>query len=286
MILAVDLGNFNVNTSEGIMFSSTFTKEVTINPVGEEIIKYNGSTYTMTKGDFDNTFNKSQKDYMPNLLYAIARSSHKSESNFDLVLGVPLDNLGIADIFKKDLEGKKFTFEYNGTERTIKINKLATVGEGISSFYTLNDEDRAKDIMIIDIGGRTVNVACFIKKKLEKKFTVNKGMIDLYDSIKTRINLSGENYNTEEIERLVKKKIIKDTQKEEDKFIKEVFNKINFNAKIATYDIYFTGGGSIELREALKNYTKDKAAYYFVNNPLFSNVTGNKIIANLKWSDK
>lgn len=286
MILAVDLGNYNIKTSEGISFSSTFTKEISSNPVGEEIIKYNGNAYTMTKGDFDNTFNKSKKDYVPNLLYAIAKSSTKSDVNFDIVLGVPLDNLGIADSFKTELEGKEFEFKYNDVDRKIKINKIATVGEGISSYYTLTDEERSKDVMIVDIGGRTVNVATFIKKKLEKKFTINMGMIDLYNDIKTRVNSSGENHNTEEVERLIKKKLIKDTELEEEQFIKSIFNKINFNAKIATYDIYFTGGGSIELEKELKVYTKDKAAAYFISNPLFSNVTGNKIIANIKWSDK
>lgn len=286
MILAIDLGNYNIKTSEGINFSSTFTEEVSSNPVGEEIIKFNNKTYTMTKGNFDNKFNKSKKEYMPNLLYAIAKSSTKSDTTFDIVLGVPLDNLGIADTFKEELEGKEFDFEYNNIQRKIKINRLATVGEGISSYYYLTDAERSKDIMIVDIGGRTVNVATFIKKKLEKKFTINMGMIDLYNDIKTRVNETGENFNTEEIERLIKKDLIKDTYLEEAQFIKEIFNKIEFSAKVNTYDIYFTGGGSVELEEQLKAYTKDQVAAYFIENPLFSNVNGNKIIANIKWSDK
>lgn len=284
MILAIDLGNYNIKTSEGVIFPSTFTEGVPANPVGEEILAFNGTSYTMTKGSFDNEFNKSKKDYLPNLLYAIAKSSTADDKVFDIVLGVPLDNLGITNNFKEELEGKEFEFILNtNNKRKIKINRVATVGEGISAYYTLSDEERKDDVMIIDIGGRTTNVATFINKKLEKKFTVTKGMIDFYDDVKGRVNSTGENFNTEEMERLIKKGIIKDVEKEETTLIKEIFNGIKFKAKKETYTIYFTGGGSVELEESLREMEPNAK---FVSNPIFSNVNGNKKIALIQWSDK
>lgn len=283
MILAIDLGNYNIKTSEGVIFPSTFTEGVPANPIGEEILEFDGNSYTMTKGSFDNEFNKSKKNYLPNLLYAIAKSSTVEDKVFDIVLGVPLDNLGIANNFKEDLENKEFEVVLNGVKRKIKINRVAAVGEGISAYYTLTESERNDDVMIIDIGGRTTNVATFINKKLDKKFTVNIGMIDFYDRVKERVNSTGENFNTEEMERLIKKGIISDIEKEQNDLVDKIFNQIKFKAKKETYTIYFTGGGSIELREAiLKLEPKGR----FVPNQIFANVNGNKKIALIQWSDK
>ncbi len=282
MILTVDLGNYNIKTSEGICFPSTFTKDISANPLGEEILEYNGETFIMGTGEYDNTFNKSKKNYIPNLLYAIAKSSTKDDNEFNIVLGVPLDNLNITNNFKADLEDKEFNFVVNGIERKIKINKIATVGEGISSYYTLDDVSRTKDCLIIDIGGRTVNVCTFINKKLDKKFTVNKGIIDLYDSIKTRVNSTGENFNTEDIERLMKKDIIKDTKDDKNLFVETILNAIKLKLNKDTFDIFLTGGGCIELKEELKEYMPN---CNFLDNPIFSNVTGNKKIALAQWRD-
>lgn len=282
MILAIDLGNYNIKTSEGISFSSRFTEGVSENPVGEEIIKFNEKTYTMTKGVFDNTFDKSKKEYLPNLLYAIAKSSSSKDTEFDIVLGVPLDNLGITNNLKEELENKEFEFEYNGKEKKIKINRVATVGEGISTYYNLNENDRDKDCLIIDIGGRTVNVCSFIDKKLDKKFTIIDGMINLYDNIKLKENLIGKNYKTEDIERLIKRGIITDIENEKIKFINGILNQVQLYIDRNTFDIFFTGGGSIELKEDLAKILPNAV---FVENALFSNVNGNKEIAKIQWSE-
>ena len=282
MILAIDLGNYNIKTSEGIIFSSKFSEGLSENPIGEEIIKYNNKYYTMTKGEFDNTFDKSKKDYIPNLLYAISNSSSKEDVEFDLILGVPLDNLGISSNLKEELENKEFEFEYNNKLRKIKINRVATVGEGISTYYNLDDNEREKDCLIIDIGGRTTNVCTFINKKLDKKFTITEGMINLYDQIKEKENNKGNNYKIEEIERLVKKELIKEIEDENIKFIKSILNQIELKVKKETFDIFLSGGGSIELKEELKNVLPNAT---IVENALFANVNGNKKIAKIQWSE-
>ncbi len=277
-ILAVDLGNFNIATSEGVIFSSRYTKGEDIAP-GEETIKFDGETYLIGKGNFDNIFNKAKKNYLPNLLYAIAKSTE--DENINLVLGVPLDNLGIKDDFKNTLEGKTFNFEFNGEQRIVNIKKLGTIAEGLSSFYTLRKEERERDTLIIDIGGRTVNVCTFVEGKINTKFTHPCGMIDLYDSIKTNINnAEGMNYSLEEMQRLVKNKIY-EGNREKEEFVGKMLNAINLKIpNMNVYNIYLTGGGSIELDNELRDLIKN---FRFVSDPLFSNVIGNKKIAQLKW---
>ena len=96
MILAIDLGNYNIKTSEEIIFNSKFSEGLSENPIGEEFIKYDNKYYTMTKGEFD------------------------------IVLGGPLDNLGISNNFKEELENKDFEFEYNnkGRKKSDVIKRL------------------------------------------------------------------------------------------------------------------------------------------------------------------
>lgn len=288
MILAVDLGNYNIKTSEGIHFSSRFTEDNTgAAPSGEEILEYNNRTYLMGKGNFDHTFNKAKKDYIPNLLTAIAKSVPSKVKEIKLVLGVPLDNLGLRETFSEELEGKKFEFVFNGDKREIIITKLATIGEGISSYYTLSDKERVHDTMIVDIGGRTVNVVTYKNKKQDNRYTIPKGMIDVYDEIKTKENnVNGENYTLDIIEEYISKGIIKDHKDIKIKFIKHIMNEIKLKSDVRAFRVCFTGGGAIRLKDVI-DITKTFGVNDFkvIDDALFSNVEGNKKIAELKWSE-
>lgn len=282
-ILAVDLGNYNIKTSENIMFESRFIIGKEIAPVGEELLEHDGKFYTMGKGTFENKYNKSLKNYLPNLLYAIGKSTTKDDKIIDLVLGVPLDTLNIKEKFKEDLKGKEFTFKINGEERTIKINRVATIGEGLSSYYTLDYREREKDLAIIDIGGRTTNVITFIDGKVEEKFTVTSGMLDLYDDIKTRVNGYGENYDLEEMRRLINNDTFEGVDNDKNVFLEEILNKIDFKIKLATYgNVYFTGGGAVECESNIKSLLPKSKA---IREPLFSNAKGNKKVAMVKWGN-
>lgn len=288
MILAVDLGNYNIKTSEGIIFPSRFVEDSTgVAPVGEEIISYEGRTFLMEKGTFDFNFNKAKKEYMPNLLYAIAKSCPRAVKSINLVLGVPLDNLILREVFKAELEGKKFDFKYGDTERSILIEKVAVIGEGISSYYTLSPAERMDDAMVIDIGGRTVNVVTYKNKKQDVKFHIGKGTIELYNAIKIKENNEkGENYSVEIIEEYIKKGIIKDSKGIKMQFIKYIMNNIKLEADVRAFNVFFTGGGSLVLSDVLdvtKVYGVKEVK--IMKDPLFTNVNGNKKIAEIKWGE-
>lgn len=276
-ILAIDLGNYNIKTSEGFMFVSTFTEGEVLNPQGEEVLVFQDKTYMMEKGTFDNEYNKSKKNYKPNLLYAISKSIPKNIKEIDLVLGVPVDNIKITEQFKEELQGKEFEWILNGKKGAIKINRIATVGEGISAFYTLNKLKRLSPIIMVDIGGRTVNVIVFEKGKIKDKFTIPQGMIDLYDVIAAKENATGNRYRAEQIYDLIERNIITDTEKEEKLFIKQIMNEINRRVDINLYDIVFSGGGSI----ALENHLEELGD--IIEDGLFANVNGNKLIAEKQW---
>lgn len=287
-ILAVDLGNYNIKTSESTIFRSTYTLDnIGIDPLATEKIEYNGNTYLIGKGEFDTTFNKAKKEYLPNLLYAIASTTPQEIEEIGLVLGVPIDNLGLSDAFKSDLDGKEFQFKFNGADRKIKISKLGIVGEGLSSYYTLDDKTREKDLLIIDVGGRTVNVVTYKNKKLDQKFTIPTGTITYHSKIAERENFKGDDIKVEVVREYISKNIITDLEDIAFDFIKGMLNQIG---KIDTrpYKVLFTGGGSIDLLDYLKKYEypdkmKNFKDFELIDNPVFSNASGNKVIGSIKW---
>lgn len=281
MILAVDLGNYNIKTSEGIIFESRF-QDVEKEDFDTDLLKLNDRFYKMESGNFENEFNKAKRHYLPNLLYAISKSIDGDKLEVDLVLGIPASNLGISNDLKCDLENKVFNFKVLGEEKEIKINRVATVAEGLSSFYTLKKEERAKDVLILDIGGRTINVCTFSKGKNIMKFTQPKGMIDLYGIVQERYNKKGNNADVEEIIRLLDNSII-NCNDEKQVFVKEQINKIKLKiSNFSTYKIWVTGGGSLDLQEALRDNVGE---INYIADSLFSNVKGNKNIAQAKWGE-
>lgn len=280
--LEIDLGNYNVKSSVGVIFRSTFVEGKPANPLGENVITYNGNSYTMEKGTFDNTFNKANKNYLPNLFYAIIKSSNPESEDFNLMLGYPLDNESVAEQFKNDLIGQEFKVKYQRgqreTDRTIRIHNVRCVGESLSSFYTLNANERGEDLIIIDIGGRTTNVSVFQNRRLVDKFTIPSGTIDLFgDIIKRWNNDNGDNKTVEDAERLIKREYITGCEVEYKRFLDELMNQIEKHLDRNTYKNYFTGGGSEMLKELIEDYLEPSGTV--MNDAILTNCNGNREIA-------
>ena len=287
MILSIDLGNFNVKTSEGVKFSSNFTVlDLASENFDTNILTYNGISYSMDKKDaFELEFNKAERNYIPNLLYALAKSCGEEVTEVKLILGVPISNIGLRDRFKQDLEGKTFTFKVRGEEkeRTITISKLGVLPEGMSSFYALPSAEREKDLLIIDIGGRTVNLATFRDKKAEKKTSLPVGTINLYNTIAERFNIMGNNIMIYEVENAINKGYIPEEIYKPcyEDFIDSIFNSIKLIANLDLYQkVWITGGGAMVLRELIKPRNEKIDC---MENPLFCNVSGNKKVALAQW---
>ena len=92
-----------------------------------------------------------------------------------------------------ELKGKSFSFEINGITRKVFIHNVAILPEGYVSYYAI-DNPKNDDILIIDIGSRTVNYASFVEGKIEKSFTNKIGTYDFYSKVKELENSKGEDY--------------------------------------------------------------------------------------------
>ena len=106
-------------------------------------------------------------------------------------------------------------------------------------------------------------------------------MIDVYDNIKTIYNRAGNNINAEDVKRYIEKGFIDmdNVVKCHNGLITKIFNETKRKCDIKDFDIWYTGGGSDEMKETIG---KDKN---FMTKPLFTNVLGNKKIADIKWSE-
>lgn len=283
-IIAVDLGNFNVKNSDNIVFQTRF-KEGTLDGLHDgNVITYGGINYVMESGSWEHEGNKAVKNYMPNLLYSLSKSVglNVTEASFDVALGLPILQMPQKEKIKEKLENKTFEFSLNGKAKKFNINKVAIIAEGFSSLYVLGDNERSRDILMIDIGGKTVNVVEYSNKRVGKTDTLYFGAFRLYSLIKDRLAGEGKSINLDEIERLVKGNWIKDIQSEKEQFIDEVLNQLKENFDINTYNVYFTGGGSILLSDVINSKINNLNV---VPNPLFSNCIGNYNIAKAKWEE-
>lgn len=286
--LAVDLGNWNTKTNKRVVFESRYSGEKLQNRLNENIIEYNGNEYFMEKASWDKEFNKANKNYMPNLLYAIYRSfPNEDKLKLNIVLGLPLTQLALKEKLKEQLADKTFDFKFNGKEKTVSICKVGVVAEGFSSIFTIPDSER-DDILLIDIGGRTINIIEYYDNRPQKKETLTYGIFEFYQAVLETQSALGKNLTIEDMRRVVSKGWINQEYitpcKEE--LVRRIKNDIKQNFKIDMFNIYFTGGGSAILRDELdKEFMLEsgKSRVNFLPEPVFTNVLGNYTIVKTMW---
>ena len=72
-----------------------------LSQLNSEIVTYNNKQYFISKGEYDIELRKADKDYMPLLLAAIAKSTNEQQIN--LVLNCPINQKDTKEKFKKQL---------------------------------------------------------------------------------------------------------------------------------------------------------------------------------------
>lgn len=242
--VVVDLGNYNVKylaDRKGI-FSAKYSTKFNANSEMFERIEIDGQLTMIGVGEYEREFNKVDKNYIPLLLYAIDKATNESDINLCLLL--PVSQISNKDKMINSLKGNTFTFDINGKNRRININKVAVLAEGFVSYYSL-DEDIKDDILIIDVGSRTINYSSFLDGKLEKSFTEKLGVFDLYSTIK------------------------------------DILNRTKSKVNIKSYNkVVFVGGGS----STLKDYIEANTPAIVLEDAIYANVTGAHKLCEIVWS--
>lgn len=287
-ILSVDLGNYNTKTSNKIIFESRFKETDEVATGDEDIIEYDGRRYFMEQGQWDLDFNKVNKNYLPCLFYSVVKSfpKYNNINNLGLVLGLPLSQLKNKDKLKESLEGNTFNFKYKGKDKTISIAKVGIIGEGFSSIYTLSESERNEPILLVDIGGGTINVVEYLNGKVQRTKTLKYGMYRFYEDI-WKEALSETRVEIEDVRGLLESgRINDDIRAAEVKAKREFVERLQNDLKVFDpefKEVFFTGGGAMTLKDELREQYQDCK---FTNDLLFSNVLGNKILADALWGDE
>lgn len=289
MKIAVDLGNRNIKMAykkgDKVHFDSfqaRFTIEEQQDYSSAEVVEIEGVKYCIEQGNYDFEFNKTEKNYLPFLLNAISRATDDEE--VEIMMGAPAEHVsGLREKFKEQLLGKEINYKYKGIDKKVKINNLGIIGEGFATYFAIPSAVRNVNgnLGIIDIGGRTVNVATFINGKQDKVCTLNFGMIDLKNNLLKELKKSGKDYDINTVENLLVNGKLNIDEKEKEQIIKKIINDIKlYKIDIDLYSWFITGGGAIDIGNMLDDYFgKDS----IIKDALYTNVLGYYNFMIAKW---
>ena len=162
--IGIDLGNCNLKTSKKIIVPALITRGGNyLISTGYEI-NFNGELFIIGEGDYDTNLNKLSKENLLPMLCLAAGLSTKEEF-IRVVLGLPINQYRsnknkMLEIIE---ENKILNFKLNGLDRCICIEEASIFPEGVATYYSLDIEKRKalvdQDLIILDIGGRTTDIA-------------------------------------------------------------------------------------------------------------------------------
>lgn len=296
MILGIDLGNFSIKTSEDMSFISKISEMISFNEKSNFVL--DGVNYSIGEGEFSTDWNKSRKEnLLPMLFYSIAKCS-REEIN-QVVIGLPIQQ------YKKEKEMLKKQIESNrvkeiiigGERRNILISDVEIAPEGAAAYYNLSQDIKNKigtrQLIIVDIGGRTTDVCIFKNKAITDVKTIPVGMLNIYQEIVDHVNTEYvESFKLEEGEQILKEGLLINGVYKDNNFIKPILIK-NFNSIWKEIQLKFntslgyvllTGGGSGVLKQAFKNRLGN--SLLMSDNPLFDNALGFKKVGESLWLER
>lgn len=287
MILGIDVGNYSLKTSERINKKSLVSKEENILGSGI-VLEMDNSKFIIGEGNFETELNKSSKDNFLPLLYTGIALSSEDEFN-SVVCGLPINQYkenhkSLEDLIERN---KIKALKINGTERTIVIDNFKVYPEGIGAYYNLNLNE---DLILIDIGGRTTDIAYIADNKHQKSSTVAVGTLNIYKSIADTINSKYSlDLSLKDIDRVVDRgSLTIDGEKINLSFITSIlksnFMKIkedlDFKFNVRTEKIVLVGGGSKLFGKAFKNRFSNCV---IADDPVYANAKGFKKVGDKLW---
>jgi plasmid segregation protein ParM len=300
MILGVDLGNVNVKTSTRLIYPNRNTTDERLCEDKENtIVEFDGIKYVIGTGEYQTIYQKAQKkDTLLNLFTAIALSTHETFN--EVVIGLPIQQ------YKNDKELlEKYIYQNMIKDICIKDEKTRKViitdfkvfPEGLATYYSLDQEMKTeignRDLIIIDIGGRTTDICLYSivngKRKLQNYTTIAAGTLNIYsDFVQTVNDKYGLDKLKEEAPQILSQGLWVDGEKVNLKFTKPIFIKyterilseLRLNYPIRTAFTILCGGGGSLLRGLFRNQIKGIQ----VIDDIFCNTIGFQRVGESLWN--
>ncbi len=283
MILGIDVGNYSVKVNPNINVKSLVSTEENILGSGI-VLEYDNKKFVIGEGSFETELNKSSKEnFLPMLYTGIALAS-KDVFN-QVVCGLPINQYKAnKDALERMVnENKMKTVKLNGKSREIVISEFKVYPEGIGAYYSLSTNE---DVIIVDIGGRTTDIAYICDKKHHTSSTVAVGTLNIYNRLNGEHSLD---LDLQMVDRIIQRASLKVDNKEVDlrfitEILKENFMKIkqdlDFKFPARTERIILVGGGAKLFSRAFANRYSN---FGIADNPLYANAIGFKKVGESLW---
>lgn len=285
MNLGIDIGNYNVKTSEDVIFKSAISEKIEFGNKFDKI-EIDNKVYYVGTGKLEVDYRKFDKDnYIPLLLAAICKSSNSVENRIGL--GLPIKQYyTFKDDLVNKLLNKSYDVTFNDTRRRIRITDVQVFPESVAGIINHYNDTlfnvKHKDIVSLDIGGKTTDIALIKNKKVIQSSQINVGTIDIYNCIKNSLeakyfdikisldNISdflenGFYYKGE-------RQNLNFAIKQCNDLFKEIYTELNLNYPVNTSAVVFQGGGS----ELLYSVLNKKICNIIKIEDLFANAKGYK----------
>ena len=289
MILGIDLGTYSVKTSTKVSFLSKYTVGKSFSE--NNTIEINGINYTLNEGEFSTDWDKSCKENTLILLYAAISKSTNDLIN-QIVLGLPVQQYKQKRDKLISLVENNRCANVNG--KSILITDVSVAPEGAGSYYSVSakfqDKIKGKQLIIVDIGGRTTDIILMNNGKIEDVKTVAVGMLNIYSEITDYVNTKyTQSFKLEEGENILDNGLFIDGEYKDISFVKpilinsfnSIYKELQLKYNLRKGYVYLTGGGGIKLQQPFKNRLKN----LIVADSYFDNAMGFAKVGESLWQD-
>lgn len=287
MILGIDVGNFATKTSTGCIFESKVAKVGNI--LSNDItLEMNREVYYLGEGNFDTGYRKAYKDSYLQLFFGAAALSSEDLEN-QVVVGLPLSQYKQdKEILKKIILDNRYQqITINHTKKILIITDAEVYPEGLGAV------PKEFEGIVIDIGGRTTDIALLVKgnsvKKVENPISLPQGTLNLEsDFIKTINSKYSLDLKIKDAKRILKNGL-KIYGEEVDinfaieiykQYVEDLINKVQLEYSLKTYDVALVGGGSRLLYTPLKRRLPNS---FLVENSVFANANAFRKVGENLW---
>jgi plasmid segregation protein ParM len=281
VIIGIDLGNYAVKTSKGLIFPSKCSR--TGGLLKNTSISTGEGTFYIGEGSLDTEYRKAKKEHIRTLfLYACAITGHEC---IKAVVGLPLSQYKQdRDALKNLLLSRKVNdISINGRPQRAIIEDVEVYPEGLAAIYGMDFEG-----VLIDIGGRTTDCCEVIGGKVSNPFSLPQGTLNLDSDFIKALNSRGLDLRPEDAAAIIRKGLRIDGEPVDitpatevfRQFVNDLVLRLQIEYSIRTRDVLLIGGGCQLLYQAFKNRIP---AARMIDNPVWANAMGLERVGAALW---
>lgn len=271
MKIGIDLGSSLLKSDTGLVLSSKLRQGKSISKAIN--LEYEGISYIVGDGNREVEINKAKRQ--SNLLFLYTMLGLQDDIEFEVGLGLPIGQYQQQKEEYREyiLQNNYANIKINGEDRIINITNCKVFAEGLASVEDYEG-------IILDIGGRTTDIAEIRDKRVINPISKPKGVLNLYSNIINSINSKfGLDLVEEDAERIIKKGLVLDGEEQDISFIYQILstftddivNTLKLEYSLRTNNLLVIGGGGNLFFPSIKKRVKQAK---LIKDSLLSNAKG------------